>query len=61
MEIGDLSDCNYCWHAGGGRAGEGVQVEGRGGSGAQPRWGPGGGSPLLSGNELKMFHEQILS
>ena len=27
------------------------------GSGAQPRWSP----PLLSGNELKMFHEQILS
>ena len=29
--------------------------------GEAPAGGPGGGAPRLSRNELKMFHEQILS
>ena len=62
MEIGGLSDFNYCWHAVVGEAGEGVQVEGGAGvRGATPVGGSGGGAPRLSRNELKMFHKQILS
>ena len=53
-----------------GGTGEGVQVEGVaevrgaapvGSRGEVPPGGPGGGAPLLSRNELKMFHKQILS
>ena len=69
IEIGGLSDCSYCWNAGGGRRGREYRWREARGSGAQPRWGPGampqrgigGGAPRLSRSELKMFHEQILS
>ena len=65
MELGGLSGFNYCWHAVVGGIGEGVQVEGGAGSGAQPGGvqgrSPGGGfggpSPRLSRNELKMKHD----
>ena len=45
-----------------GRVGEGVQMEG--GTrlqGAAPTGGSGDDAPRLTRNELKMFHEQILS
>ena len=70
MEIGGLSDYNYCRHAGGGRGGGGSTGAGtRGGPGRSPSrvqgrspdGGAGGGGGRLSRNELKMFHEQILS
>ena len=70
MEIGGLSDFNYCWHAVVDGAGEGVQVEGGAGvrgvapvgsRGEAPAEGNGGRSPRLLRNELKMFHKQILS
>ena len=71
MEIGGLSDFNYCWHAVVGGTEEGVQVEGAWGPGRSPGGvqgrspggglGGGGGAPRLSRNELKMFHKQILS
>ena len=53
-----------------GGTGEGVQAEGGAGvrgaapvgsRGEAPAGGPGGGPLRLSRNELKMFHEQILS
>ena len=45
MEIGGLSDCNDCWHAGGRRGGGGsAGRSGAGGQGAKPRRGVGGGS-----------------
>ena len=59
-----------CWHAGGGRGGRGSGGGGRrGGPGAAPvesrgeapAGGSGDGAPRLSRNELKMFHEQIVS
>ena len=65
MEIGSLSDFNYCWHAEVGETEEVVQVEGGAGvRGAAPVWSRGktrGGAPRLARNKLKMFHEQILS
>ena len=67
MEIGGLSDFNYCWHAVVGGTGEGVQVEGGAGvRGAAPVGPRGealarGSEARLSPNELQMFHEQILS
>ena len=70
MKIGGLSDFNYCWHVGGGQDGGGSPGGGR-------REGPGhspgrvqgrnagrrfgGRAPQLPRNELKMFHERILS
>ena len=45
IEIGGVSDFNYCWHAVVGETGEGVQVEGGGArspGGVQER-SPGGG------------------
>ena len=60
MEIDGLSDCNYWWHAGGGRGG-GVRGAAPLWSGAKPRPGVRGAEPRLLRNELKMFHEQILS
>ena len=46
MEIGGLSDCNYCWHAVMGETGEGAQVEGGAGvRGQSPGGGCGGRSP----------------
>ena len=47
MEIGGLSDFNYCWHAVVDGTGKGVQVEG--GAGVQeqsPGGGFGGRAPL---------------
>ena len=62
IEIGGLSDFNYCWHAVVGATGEGVQVEGGAGvRGAGPVGGAGGGAPRPSRNELQMFHKKILS
>ena len=70
MEIGGLSDFNYCWHVVMGGTREGVQVVGGAGvrgaapvgsRGEGPAGGSGGGAPRLSRNELKMFHKQILS
>ena len=62
MEIGSLSDCNHCWLAGGGWGGGGSTGGGMGGSpGRSPGGGCGRRSPRLSRNELKSFHEQILS
>ena len=75
MEIGGLSDCNYCWHAGGGqdrggstggrrRGGPGRspgRVQRRSAGAAQGRSPNGAGASGLSRNELKMFHEQIMS
>ena len=62
MEIGGLSDCNYYWHEGGGRGGGGSTGGGtRGGPGRNPGGGSGSGAPRQSRNELKMFHEQIVS
>ena len=64
MEIGGLSDFNYyCWHAGGGQDGARSTGGGRrGGPGRSPGGGyGGGGAPRLTRNELKMFHEQIMS
>ena len=58
MEIGGLSDCNYWWHAGGGRDGGGSTGGGRRGG---PGRSSGGVQGRLSWNKLKMFHEQILS
>ena len=70
MEIGGFSDFNYNWHAVVGGTRKGVQVEGgaevrgaapMGSRGEARAGGSGGGAPRLSRNELKMFHEQILS
>ena len=66
MEIGGLSDCNYYWHAGGGRGGGGSTAGGTRGvwsaapvesRGESPAGGAGGRTPRLSRNKLKMFHE----
>ena len=40
MEVGGLSDCNYCWQAGGGRGGAGSTGGGRR---EGPGRSPGGG------------------
>ena len=67
MEIGGLSDCDYCWHAVGGRDGGGSTgggwrgCLGRSLDGVQGRSPDAAGAPGLSRNELKMFHEQIVS
>ena len=70
MEIGGLSDFNYCWYAVVGGTRETVQAEGGAGvRGATPvgsrseapAGGSGGGAPRLSRNDLKMFHKPILS
>ena len=62
MEIGGLSDCNYCWHAGGGWGGGGSTDGGtRGGPGHSPGGvqgrSPGGG---LQGAEPPDCHETNL-
>ena len=70
IEIGGLSDFNYCWHVAVGGTGEGVQAEGGAGvwgaapvvsRGEAPAGVTAGRVPRLSRNELKMFHKQILS
>ena len=70
MEIGGFSDFNYFWHAVVSGRGEGVQVAGGAGvrgaalvgsRGEAPAGGSEGSTPRLPRNELKMFHEQILS
>ena len=66
MEIGGLSDLNYCWHAGGRWDGVGKVKGSAGVRGAAPVGSrgeaPAGGSRTGSSrNELQMFHEQILS
>ena len=64
MEIGGLSDLNYCWHAVVGGTGEGVQVEGSAGvRGAAsvgsrdkaPAGGSGGGAPYCHEMNFKCF------
>ena len=61
MEIGGLSDFNYCWHAVVGGTGEGVQVEGGAGPGAQPRWGPWAEPPDCHETNLKCSINKFLS
>ena len=54
MEIGGLSDFNYCWHAAVGGTGEGVQVKGGAGvQGRSPGWGPGAEPPDSRERNLK--------
>ena len=57
MEIGGLSDFNYCWHAVVGGSGEGVQVEGGAGvRGAVPV-----GSRSEAGGSGGDYHETNLT
>ena len=56
MEIGGLSDFNYCWHAVVGGTGEGLQVEGGAGfRGEAPAGGSGVEPPDCHETKLKCF------
>ena len=56
MEIGNLSDCNHCWHAGGGWGGGGSTGGGTCVSpGRSPGEGAGGGAPACHETNLKVF------
>ena len=60
MEIGGLSDYNYCWHACGVRDGKGNTGGGGAGiRGEAPLTGGGGGAPDCHETNLKCFMNKL--